>query len=110
VQQDNELSVAVGSKVHGTVQCVMSDMSSGSGNLHSKFHIGNSSRNFNQELLHGETNPFINHAMTQAHVDKAYQEDAGKLVPEKPIVTPIKRSKRREGSLDEDSSSRAPRG
>jgi hypothetical protein len=48
--------------------------------------------------------------MTQAHVDKAYQEDAGKLVPEKPIVTPIKRSKRREGSLDEDSSSRAPRG
>jgi hypothetical protein len=43
--------------------------------------------------------------MTQSHVDKAYQEDADKLVLEKPIVTPIKGCKRREGSMDDDSSS-----
>jgi hypothetical protein len=104
VQQDDELSVAAASKVHGTVQ---RDMGFGSGNLHNKFHIGNSSGNFNQEHLNGETASFINNSMTQSHVEKEHQEDAAKLVSEKPLVTPIKRSKRREGSVDEDSSSRA---
>jgi hypothetical protein len=45
--------------------------------------------------------------LIQSHVDKAHQEDAGKIVLEKPLVTPIKRSKKREGAMDEDSSSGA---
>jgi hypothetical protein len=53
VQQGNELSGAAIFKVHGIVP---HDMSSGSRNLHSKFHIGNSSWNFNQGLLNGEPN------------------------------------------------------
>jgi hypothetical protein len=84
-------------------------MSVESGSLYSKFHIGNSSKNINRELLNGETNPCFNNVLTQSHVDSAHQEVTGKIVPEKPTVTPIKRSKRRERLVDEDSSSRAER-
>jgi hypothetical protein len=106
LKSGNELNGAAVSVVHDSVQ---HDMSVESGSLYSKFHIGNSSKNINRELLNGETNPCFNNVLTQSHVDSTHQEVTGKIVPEKPTVTPVKRSKRREGSVDEDLSSRAER-
>jgi hypothetical protein len=59
--------------------------------------------------VHGTVPHEMGSGSGSLHNNANGQNGAGKLVPENPLVTPIKRSKRREGSVDEDSSSRAER-
>jgi hypothetical protein len=91
-------------------------------NLKSKFHSGNSPLNFNQELHTQEHVRNADHAMTTLQAELKSQEVYGEVQPHEnraqdskiqeldiPLITPVKRSKRREDSVDEDSSTRAER-
>jgi hypothetical protein len=95
-------------------------MSPESEHFSTKFLAGNFLGNFNQELHTGEIATHIDHVMSPPHAEISSQEGDGKTQPqvilvlnskkqglEIPMVTPAKRRKRREGSMDEDSSSRA---
>jgi hypothetical protein len=99
--------------VYGTVPC---DTSPVVDNLQSKDQDGNSSKNFSRDLYSEVTAPYIDNVMTLSNVDKKDQEAVGKAnTQDKKLrlastsITPLKRSKRREGSTDEDSSVRAER-
>jgi hypothetical protein len=109
--QANTLLLLPESTVYGTVPC---DMSPVVDNLQSKDQDGNSSKNFSHDLHSEVTAPCIDNVMTLSNVDKKDQEAVGKtnnqdkkLRLASPSITPLKRSKRREGSIDEDSSARA---
>jgi hypothetical protein len=101
------------SMVYGTAPC---DTSPVVDNLQSMDQDGNSSKNFSHGLYSEVTAPYIDNVMTLSNVDKKDQEAIGKAnTQDKKLrlastsITPLKRSKRREGSTDEDSSTRAER-
>jgi hypothetical protein len=92
---------------------------SGAKNLAPKFQIGNSSMNLNQELHDEDQASICAHAMIMSHEDPEGMKEIGEeQILEKakqgeesgtPCSTPVKRRKRREGSVDEDSNTRAQR-
>jgi hypothetical protein len=84
--------------------------------LEAKSHSGNSTKNFNQELATEAHALSFNNAIVAPNAGHKGQVGGvlGKTQEElqelaMPMITPVKRSKRSEGSVDEDSSARAQR-
>jgi hypothetical protein len=88
-------------------------------NLGSQSHAGNSALNFKQEISTEVQGIFNDHAAPTTFAGFSDPEEKGMdnsqetlaLIQQyvMPMNTPVKRSKRREGSMDEDSSTRAER-
>jgi hypothetical protein len=91
-----------GNEVHGAVSVMI--------NSTAKSKAGNSSMNFNQQLLNMDRVSNSVHVSLMIHVDPGSESES--VVQQRAEAidqwsTPVKRSKRREGSVDEDSSVRA---